>query len=536
MRWFVEVTRVGDNGPPERYCVEAKAWQAALQDTRKLRGDAGPLSKFSIELLDDGYRAVDPVQKVRYLVNQAPADAPLMASPLNGSHASSPVASPAPSVAPVAAPSPSKPRASAPPVRTTKATESVVPRPTRSRPGESKAPPPVDTKPTPVLGRGSAGSTAPAPAPTRTDDKPVSKGTLELVPDSQPKPQEAPAASSGAEGAPSSGTWTLLRRRSEEPTPAAPITYREEAYVVAPGTERDAVEALLKERLKALRSELAKSPPGQLVQLALFDHEFTEKPQRPPLGTLAWKDWRGEAVIGFPAFGEAAPPLSSSMPPPPGGATDEAPVELRAKPAAAPNSAPRGPSTPAPSAPRASRPKLVVPRRRAGEDLIAELFEIMHELHFAQDIRAGAEYLESVLDEVLPCDIVLIQVFDINTRNFVVVRARGAEGALLHATPDSDPQIVELMRQQNACVIRPNEDAESSKGRWRYVKAPVSHVLAGAVRQGGRYLGTVEIANPLGGEPFHQTEVNAMDYICAQFAEFVASRPVVVDPDVILGR
>jgi GAF domain-containing protein len=61
-------------------------------------------------------------------------------------------------------------------------------------------------------------------------------------------------------------------------------------------------------------------------------------------------------------------------------------------------------------------------------------------------------------------------------------------------------------------------------------------VLCGAVRQGGRYLGMIELANPLGGAPFHETEINALDYICEQFADFVASRPVVLDPDVILGR
>src|SRR5450432_1857972 len=77
MRWFVEVSRVGESSLTEKYCVEAKQWQAALQEARRLRGDTGALSKFSIELLDDGYRAVDPSLKVRYLIKSAPADAPL---------------------------------------------------------------------------------------------------------------------------------------------------------------------------------------------------------------------------------------------------------------------------------------------------------------------------------------------------------------------------------------------------------------------------------------------------------------------------
>src|SRR6185503_4925749 len=105
MRWFVEVSRVGENSSDEKYCVEAKQWQAALQEARKLRGDSGPLSKFSIELLDDGYRAVDPKQKLRFLVAKAPADAELStesAAHLNGGPAAPSMAPAAPSMAPAA--------------------------------------------------------------------------------------------------------------------------------------------------------------------------------------------------------------------------------------------------------------------------------------------------------------------------------------------------------------------------------------------------------------------------------------------------
>src|SRR3954468_4527577 len=97
MRWFVEVSRVGENSSDEKYCVEAKQWQAALQEARKLRGDSGPLSKFSIELLDDGYRAVDPKLKLRFVVAKAPQDAELStegAPHLNGQTASAPSVAP----------------------------------------------------------------------------------------------------------------------------------------------------------------------------------------------------------------------------------------------------------------------------------------------------------------------------------------------------------------------------------------------------------------------------------------------------------
>ena len=184
-----------------------------------------------------------------------------------------------------------------------------------------------------------------------------------------------------------------------------------------------------------------------------------------------------------------------------------------------------------------SRP-VVRGRRRAGEDLISELFEAMHELHFARDIVTGAEFVLSVLAEVIPCEYALVSVFNINTRKFVVVRAQGpgAERSILHATPDNDGSVVEVMRRGGARAFKATGDARFSGGRFGAFKYPLEQLLCGPVRQGGRYLGLIELGNPLGGKPFHDSEINALDYICEQFADFVASRPVVLDPDVILAR
>lgn len=90
MRWFVDISalpgQVERQGPgglsaaaiePARLCVEANEWQPALRAARALRGDDAPMGGFSIELLDDGYRAVDPAARVRYLIKRAPDNAPL---------------------------------------------------------------------------------------------------------------------------------------------------------------------------------------------------------------------------------------------------------------------------------------------------------------------------------------------------------------------------------------------------------------------------------------------------------------------------
>src|SRR5882724_3292475 len=394
MRWFVEVSRVGENSSDERYCVEAKQWQAALQEARKLRGDSGPLSKFSIELLDDGYRAVDPKQKLRFVVAKAPQDAELTtevtsrpeAPHLNGQAATAPslttVAAAAAPVAEVTAPAPASGPAPAPVVGPAPA---AAPEPIALAPIAAPAPiagPVTAIPPTPVTG------VMPAPASTRSGKKragsnagAVTPGLMDHaepyagVPSSALSPAAptsgmhvvSPTAVSAAPTAAAPATAksasafpprpggavrspsvkppggitvpvdvipaapavpqglgppvaslqnftqpsaaidmpppsSVLRKRQEEPTTESPITYREVAYVVDPSTSRGSVEALLWASFKDLSRELADRPGQKFVQLAVFDHKFTQRPERAPLGTLAWKDWRGNPVLTFPLF------------------------------------------------------------------------------------------------------------------------------------------------------------------------------------------------------------------------------------------
>jgi GAF domain-containing protein len=192
-----------------------------------------------------------------------------------------------------------------------------------------------------------------------------------------------------------------------------------------------------------------------------------------------------------------------------------------------------------PSSPRASRPRLAAAHRRAGEDLIGELFETMHDLHFMRDVAEGAEFTLAALDSVLPSDGALIHVFDINRGEFVVVRAKGpgALQVLLHRTSDTEPLFTSVMRRPGSVAFQDVAKDERVLGpRWDALRIKPERVLCAPVRQGGRYLGLLEVANPLGGAPFHQTEQNAVDYVSEQFAEFLLNRPIVLDPDVILRR
>jgi hypothetical protein len=670
MRWLVEVSHVGDMAASERYCIEAKRWQAALQEARRLRGDAGALPKLTIELLDQGYRAVDPALKIRYVVTEAPAGTQLT----EGAQALL-TTYPPPAVSESQAPS-SKP---------------VNLKPPSVRPPSLSAPPPA-VRPSPTPAVPSASSYPPA--------------TL-----ASPRPLYGPF------------TAQVIRQREEHASASSPIEYRELALAVRPGSSREDVKGLLEARLEEIRTDLTNATQ-RYVQIAVFDHSFVKRPVRPPIATLIWKDWRGDPVVTFPGFGDevrptsdpppalssrapswmpsgaaglssaplgplpdnlrgasvaprpasvvparvvavgpsAAPPARvvsvgpsaasapsenarpaaaepavltpaplrdrgpmqtlQSAPPPtaesfeltgdeeeipisisvtdsePAGAAAAVPAALEAAavparaedpgrtlasnvaasvpvaaasvapapapvaaasvapapaPAPASSSVAPAPAPPAPvesAAPHRSDPPRTrrsdpaharksdpaLARRRApGEDLIGDLFESIHDLSFMVDLVSGADFVISVLGDVIPCEAIVVHAFDLGRREFVVVRARGPNprGALMHRTPDADPNVREVMRRRS---LTSNGASPTRSGALEKLGTEPRLVLSAAVRQGGRYLGLIELANPAGGTPFHEGEASALEYVCEQFAEFVASRPIVLDEDVVLGH
>ncbi len=109
-------------------------------------------------------------------------------------------------------------------------------------------------------------------------------------------------------------SFRVLSDRVEEPTATTPIFYRELMLAVEPGTERAAVEGLLREALAQLCAALAARPAGKYLQLAAFDHVFEQRPQRGPPLSLSWKDWRGEPTLSAPAVTAESVPRPSAPP------------------------------------------------------------------------------------------------------------------------------------------------------------------------------------------------------------------------------
>ncbi|HEV3190028.1 MAG TPA: hypothetical protein VGY54_06000, partial [Polyangiaceae bacterium] len=317
MRWFVEVTSLG-NAQKESLHVDADTWQGALQTARLQRGDTGAISGFSINILDDGCRAVDPASQSLYEVRKVAGGTP---SP------------------PTSAPS-------APPKAPHLATVTAPPRPAPAapiRPRQSSAPPP------PVEAVAAPTMAVEAPSPPR--DPATSRG---------PAQNEAPSPPRAA--ATSSVLAQVVFRREQERTPAVPLTYRECVYLVPEGTTESDAEALLLNQLAQVRASLERLPAGRLVNLAVFDPTSHDKPGGLPIATLTWKDWRNHPAVAFPG---RLPSASQSQPAPParGQATivgPVAPIPGPVAPIPGPVAPIPGPMAPMPG-PMAPIPGLVAP-------------------------------------------------------------------------------------------------------------------------------------------------------------------------------
>jgi putative methionine-R-sulfoxide reductase with GAF domain len=193
------------------------------------------------------------------------------------------------------------------------------------------------------------------------------------------------------------------------------------------------------------------------------------------------------------------------------------------------------PSTASPASPWRQRPAVAVaaPTRASGEDLIAFLFEQMHEVHFARDAVEGGAFCLGLAMEKLPSLAALVELYDINHREFLVTSTRGADAGnlLLRRFPESDPLLSLAMRKRRAVVVTDATETEAATNERYVVLGGARSLIVAPMMVAGRFLGAIELVNPIDGQPFTESDGNAITYMAEQFAEFVAARGVVTDPE-----
>jgi hypothetical protein len=171
--------------------------------------------------------------------------------------------------------------------------------------------------------------------------------------------------------------------------------------------------------------------------------------------------------------------------------------------------------------------------RPVGDRLVGELFEALHGFHFLDDVREGAAFLGHVLEEKMRPATVLVHVYDINSGHFVVMSASGSRAAALvdYATPEDEPFVVEIMNDDEATlVLQPGDDPRLSRGRWLLAE-PLRSVLCAPCAIENRYLGLVELIDPLDGSEFDEDDRNALTYAASAFAKFLDRRGIVLSED-----
>jgi GAF domain-containing protein len=180
-----------------------------------------------------------------------------------------------------------------------------------------------------------------------------------------------------------------------------------------------------------------------------------------------------------------------------------------------------------------SRPPPVDGRPRVrGDEIIAVLFEEMHDLHFARDSIEGGDFCLGLLLDKLPSRGGLIHFYDLTAREYVVVcsNGNGAEKLLLRRHPPTDPLLSAAMRKRGAVVINDAATNDAAFVERFEALGGARSVMIAPIMLGGRALGAIEIINPLDGGPYSDDEGHALQYMAEQLAEFVSSHGLVLDP------
>ena len=214
---------------------------------------------------------------------------------------------------------------------------------------------------------------------------------------------------------------------------------------------------------------------------------------------------------------------ASSVPPPPASAapSSEPPPSVRPS-VLLPMS-----FIPASAAPASVAPAPAAPHRAlllSATDVFDVLFDAMHELPYFETAVEGGSYCLATALSALPARAGLVHLYDIDAREFVVVYTHGDgyERTLLSRASESDAVLAPAMFRHRAMAVRTLGTTRVERHRTN------ASVLVAPVLDGGRFLGAIELVDPLPGHPFDERAMNALTYVADRYAQFLAERGVAI--------
>jgi hypothetical protein len=185
-----------------------------------------------------------------------------------------------------------------------------------------------------------------------------------------------------------------------------------------------------------------------------------------------------------------------------------------------------------------SEPDLPNARLR-GSSLMAELFDGVYEMHFAGDSLEAAEYCLRLIQGSLPCRGGFVHFADVRRGDYVVAKAFG-EGTtewIGRRHPLRDPVLQRAARTEGALLTstlpKPDETGVMMVERF-FPLGGGRHVLCARAFAAGRPVAIFELVNPNDEQPFTTAEGVALAYLVEQFATYIASHGLELDPTKIV--
>jgi hypothetical protein len=282
----------------------------------------------------------------------------------------------------------------------------------------------------------------------------------------------------------------------------------------------------------AVRPPLSSAPPAPKATIPPATPTAPSLAAAPPIAPPNTPSERASEPPRPPlASRPDAPPAPATPTPEPAAATP--PVVVAPTPAPAPTATPLPVSRFVPPPPR-SVPRLG--RRLTADELVDALFESVFDLELCDDAFGGAEFMVDVAMRKLGGSLAIVHLYDINKREFLVAAA-AFSGSRWPSPPDLrklreaeiDPLLAEAMRSDDPIlVVDAATDKRLTGRRFQWLPHLPRTVLTFGVRQAGRYLGAIEICDPLDGGRFSESDAYALAYVGEHFARFLAARGIVV--------
>ncbi|MCG8557892.1 MAG: GAF domain-containing protein [Proteobacteria bacterium] len=267
--------------------------------------------------------------------------------------------------------------------------------------------------------------------------------------------------------------FDVILSREEQPTKENPLTYRERSYYVADEIDLVAAEEFLQGQLRRLQGELEAAPRGKFINLAAFDHRWSQRPERPPIIMLQWKDWHGQARLSFPG-------------------------------------------------PRRRKTPLAQPGQ---DERLAEAFEALQELAFIATPRDALQFVVKMLRKTIPAIATTASLYDINTDELRVVVAEGPEAEQLQGrTIPLGAGIAGASARvggKPSTVLSPAEDSRYREELDGRPGLEVRSMLLCPVVHEGHLLGMLQLLNRLDAERFSKDDLHLINYVASRLAEFL---------------